>query len=366
MDPQTTFCPNLDCPARGRIGAGNIRVHSRQERRYRCQVCGRTFTETKGTAVYRLRTALDVVSLVVALLSHGCPVQAIVFAFGLDERTVVKWFKRAGQQAAQVPAQLVERPRDLGQVQADEIRVKKQGGVVWLAMALQVSTRLWLGGVVGNTRDGRLIQQLMEQVRACALCRPLLFCTDGLRAYVQAIQRVFREPVPTGQGGRPHLRPWDGVCLAQVVKQYAQRRVVGIVPRIVQGSQAQVEALLAGHPINTAYLERLNATFRTRLANLVRRSRALARQTPTRHAAMCLMGTVYNFCTEHQSLRLPGLVNGHKWIPRTPALAAGLTDHCWTIRELLLYRVPPPRWIPPKRRGRPSHATKRLIAQWCT
>jgi IS1 family transposase len=279
---------------------------------------------------------------------------------------VVKWFKRAGQQAAQVHAQLVERPRDLGQVQADEIRVKKQGGVVWLAMALQASTRLWLGGVAGNTRDGRLIQQLIEQVRACALCRPLLVCTDGLRAYVHAVQRVFREPVPTGQGGRPRLRPWDGVCLAQVVKQYAQRQVVGVVHRIVQGSQAQVEALLGGHHINTAYIERLNATFRTRLANLVRRSRALARQTPTLHAAMYLMGTVYNFCTEHQSLRLPGLVNGHKWIPRTPALAAGLTDHCWTIRELLLYRVPPPRWIPPKRRGRPSHATQRLIAQWCT
>jgi transposase-like protein len=184
-----------------------------------------------------LRTALDVVSLVVALLSHGCPVQAIVFAFGgqsealHDERTVGKWFKRAGQQAAQVHTQLVERPRDLGQVQADEIRVQKQGGLVWLAMALQVSTRLWLGGVAGNTRDGRLIQQLMEQVRACALCCPRLFCMDGLRAYVQAIQRVLREPVPTGQGGRPQLRPWDGVCLAQVVKQYVQRHVVGVAGR---------------------------------------------------------------------------------------------------------------------------------------
>ncbi len=366
MDPQTTFCPNLDCPARGRTGAGNIRVHSRTERRYKCQVCGKTFAETKGTIAYRLRTTWDVVSLVVALLSHGCPAQAIVFAFELDERTVMKWFKRAGQHCEQVHQHLVQRPRDLGQVQADEIRAKTQSGVVWLAMALQVCTRLWLGGVVGRERDLGLIKRLIENVRACALCRPLLFCTDGLRAYLRAIREVFREPVPTGQGGRPCLRPWDGVSIAQVVKQYAQRRVVGISRRIVQGTETQIQALLGGQLINTAYIERVNATFRARLANLVRRSRGLARQTTTLHPAMYLMGTVYNFCTEHQSLRLPGLINGHKWIPRTPALAAGLTDHCWTVRELLLYRVPPPSWTLPKRRGRPSKVTQQLVAQWCT
>ena len=366
MDPQTTFCPNLECPARGRTGAGNICIHSRKERRYKCRVCEKTFTETKGTVTYRLRTALDVVSVVVALLSHGCPVQAIVFAFQLDERTVMKWFKRAGQQGERVQAHLVEQPHDLGQVQADEIRGKLQGAVVWLAMALQVPTRLWLGGVVGRDRDLGLIKRLIQKVRACALCRPLLFCTDGLRAYVRAIRQVFREPLAAAHGGRPRLRSWEGVCLAQVVKQYTQRRVSGIVRRIVQGTEAQVQMLLGGQRIHTAYIERLNATFRARLANLVRRSRGLARQTATLHAAMYLMGTVYNFCTEHKSLRLPGLVNGHKWIPRTPALAAGRTDHCWTVRELLLYRVPPPRWTPPKRRGRPSNATKQLATQWCT
>jgi hypothetical protein len=93
---------------------------------------------------------------------------------------------------------------------------------------------------VSQTRDLSLIKGLIERVRACALCRPLLFCTDGLRAYVSAIQQVFREPVPTAQGGRPRLRPWDGVAIAQVVKQYAQHRVVGIVRRIVQGTEAQV------------------------------------------------------------------------------------------------------------------------------
>ncbi len=370
MDPQTVFCPNPDCPARGQAGRGNIGVHSRKECRYKCGVCGKTFADTKGTAFYRLRTVRDVVTVVITLLAHGCPLQAIVAAFGLDERTVVSWHERAGTHCEQVHEHLVQRPRDLGQVQADELRVKKQGGIVWLATALQVSSRLWLGGVVGVVRDGDLITRLIQKVRACALCRPLLFCTDGFRAYVQAIRAVFREPLPTGQGGRPPLRPWDGVMIAQVVKQYARHLVVGIVRRIVQGTLPQVEHLLeqsqGGGGINTAYIERLNATFRARLVNLVRRGRALARRASTLYAGMYLMGTVYNFCTYHKSLRLSGIIGGHKWLPRTPAMAAGLTDHCWSVEELLNFRVPWPRWTPPLRRGRPSTITKQLVAQWCT
>ena len=83
---------------------------------------------------------------------------------------------------------------------------------------------------------------------------------------------------------------------------------------------------------------------------------------------MYLVGTVYNFCTYHKSLRvslhLPG--GRRRWLRRTPAIAAGITDHLWTVEELLLFRVPPPRWQLPKRRGRPSHAMKELAAQWCT
>lgn len=370
MDPQTVFCPNPACPARGRIGVGNIAVHSRKERRYLCRVCGKTFTHTKGTPFYRLRTPLDLVVIVVTLLAYGCPVQAAVIAFGLDERTVYDWQERAGKQCEQVHDHLVQRPRDLGQVQADELRVKKQGGIVWLAMALQVSTRLWLGGVLGMQRDSALIVSLVQKVRACALCRPFLFCSDGLRAYVRAIREVFREPLPSGKRGRPFLRPWDGVLIAQVVKQYARRRVVGIVRHLVQGTVAEVEKMLqrtqGGGLINTSFIERLQATFRARLAGLVRRGRALAYQCTTLYYGLYLIGTLYNFCTYHQSLRIPGVIDGHKWLPRTPAMAAGIADHRWTVKELLLFRVPPARWTPPKRRGRPSAATKRLVAQWCS
>jgi transposase-like protein len=374
MDPQTVFCPNPDCPARGQVGEGNIGIHSRKEGRYRCRVCGQTFAARKGTAFYRLRTAEETVTLVVTLLAPGCPVQAIVVAFGLDERTVASWQTRAGAQCQQVQEHLVERPRDLGQVQADELWVKLQGVKVWMAMALQVSTRLWLGGVISQHRDMVLIIGLVQKIRACALPRPLLVCIDGLAAYVRAIRTVFRDPVATGRRGRPHRRPWRGLYIAQVVKQYARRRVVSVQQRLVQGRRAAMERLLArtqgGGKINTAYIERLNATFRARLSRLVRRGRGLARQIPTMEHAMYLVGTVYNFCTFHQSLRVrrrgrPDKA-GHRWHLHTPAMAAEITDHRWTVHELLAFPVPPPRWTPPKRRGRVSKATQALVARWCS
>jgi transposase-like protein len=280
MDPTTVFCPNVDCPVRGQSGQGHIAVHSRRDQRYMYTQCHKTFTVTKGTVCDRLRTSAELVVTVVTWLAHGCPLQAIVAAFGLDERTVAAWWTRAGQQSQAVQEYLVEQPRDLGHVQADEIRVKTQDDIVWMALGMMVRPRLWRAGEVSMQRDMPLIH-------------PLLVCTDGLCAYIRAIRETFRDPVHTGSHGRPRLRPWRNLCMAQVVKRYAQRRVVNV-----------------------------------------------------------------NFCTPHASL-------GHGERTTTPAMATGITDHCWSVRELLSYHVPSPRWTSPKHRGRPSHALKRLIERWC-
>ena len=370
MDPQEQFCPNMGCPARGKIGEGNIVIHSRKEARYKCKVCEKTYAATKGTPFYRLRHSADVVSLVVTLIAYGCPVQAIVAAFGLDERTVTDWQVRSGEHCQAVHEHLVEHPRDLQHVQADEMWVKAQGYVMWMAMAIMVGTRLWLGGVISQQRDERLIIALMQHIRACALARTLLICVDGFRAYVKAIQQVFRSPLHTGKRGRPRLISWPDIHIGQVVKRYNLKRIVGITRRMAQGSLPAAQALIAtsngGSKLNTAFIERLNATFRSRLARLARRTRALTRNPQSLTALMFLMGCVYNFCTDHKSLRLPGIIGGHKWIPRTPAMAAGLADHRWTVKELLSFRVPPPVWLPPRHRGRRSKAELALIATWCS
>src|SRR5436305_15103849 len=91
MDPQRQFCHNPDCSARGQVGQGNITIHSQKEQRYRGTACGRTFTATMDTPIYRLRTPVDVVNQVLTLLCQGCPLQAIVAAFCFYERTLDQW-----------------------------------------------------------------------------------------------------------------------------------------------------------------------------------------------------------------------------------------------------------------------------------
>lgn len=361
MDSPGVFCPNLACPARGQANQGNIRVHSQRDRRYRCTVCGRTFAASCGTAFYRLHHPVPLFVQVVTLLAYGCPPAAIVAAFGLDERTVAAWHQRAGAQGERVQQGLVEQPHALAHVQADELRIKKQGGVVWMALALAVSSRLWLGAVVQVSRDGVLAERLARLVRRCVVAgAPLVWSVDGWAPYVTAILRVFRDPVRTGQRGRPQLRRWPGLALAQVVKHTAERRrLVGITRHVVCGAAEQVTACFGEGVINTAWIERLNGTFRARLCALVRRGRALARQTATLHGATYLTGAVYNFCTPHGTLSF----RAHR--PTTPAMAAGLTDHCWSLQELLRYRVPPPRWQPAPHRGRHSRKELALIARWC-
>ena len=228
MNPQERFCPNSACPARGRVDEGNIGIHSQKEKRYKCSVCGKTFTERSGTAFYRLHHNEELMTVVIALLANGCPPQAIVAAYGLDERTVANWQERAGKHSQAVHEYLVQQPRELVHIQADEVRVKAQGQVLWMAMLIMVSNRLWLGGVVGKQRNLHLITQLMQILRTCALARPLLIAADGFAAYVTATQRVFRTALPTGKVGRPRLIPWPDIHIGQVVKQYQGRCVVGI------------------------------------------------------------------------------------------------------------------------------------------
>ena len=167
MYPQPLFCSNDACPSRGCTDADNLVVHDSLKQRYRCRTCGKTFTHHKGTVFHRLKTDPKTVEIVLSLLAFGCPRQAIVRAFDVDERTIARWQQRAGRHCQAVHEALVQTPQDLQQIQADEIRVKMQSRVVlWLAMAICVPTRLWLGGVVSPKRDARLLGRLARLVNA--------------------------------------------------------------------------------------------------------------------------------------------------------------------------------------------------------
>ncbi len=190
MNPHAVFCPNPDCLARGRVDAGSIWIHARTPPRYRCTVCNTTFSPRAGTLFYRRSTEEATIICILTLLAHGCPPAAIEPAFGVQRQTVRVWQDAAGSQSEAVHRQLVCQPRDLGAVQADELQVRQQGRVVWVALAMMVVTRLWLGGVVSPRRDGALIARLCVLVKACALPAPLLILVDGFAAYVRQVRRM--------------------------------------------------------------------------------------------------------------------------------------------------------------------------------
>lgn len=352
MNTSEQFCPNLSCLARGKRGEGNLVVHDRKRQRYRCRTCGHTFSARRGTMLEGLRKPTDLIVIVVTLLAYGCPIQAIVHAFGLDERTVASWRDRAGKQCEKLHHALIEQEGlDLVHVQADEIRVKGRVMVAWMGLTMMVSTRLWLGGVVSLTRDSTLADRMMRQVRACsqATCA-LLVSTDGWAAYPNSIQRAFRDKIKATVGrGRAGLRVWPQLCIATVIKRTEKKRVVEITRRMTRGLLSSAEQLLqqsqGGSTLNTAFIERLNGTMRERLASLTRKCRHAAHRLEPLETGMYLIGCTYNLCFAHHELSHAR----HFGFPCTPAMAAGVTEHIWSIGEVLTYKIAPAPWVAPKR-----------------
>lgn len=344
MTPQDQVCP--DCGAEG--NQNQIGIHSRQEKRYRCKECGRTFSESYGTALYGLKKP-ELFVIVVSLIAYGCPVSAIEKTYGVSNHTVRDWVKRSGSHCEGVHEQTVGQHQwDLQHIQADEIKITTQMGHMWMALVMMVSTRLWLGGSVDATRSVKLIHSCMRHAAQSALCRPLLIAVDGMHMYERAVRKTFGSKLRVGKRGRLKWVSWTTIVMTKVIKR---RKINGKQKRgdiqrvVVHGTEAQAHQLRqlsgGGTMINTAYIERLNATFRQRHASLARRTRAPFRQVATLHASMFLIGCVYNFCTDHRSLSVPLQLPHQRthWVRRTPAMAAGLTDHRWTLRELLTYKI---------------------------
>jgi transposase-like protein/IS1 family transposase len=358
MDASKQFCPNETCSARGQIGEGNIRIHSYRPQRYRCRVCKRTFSARRGTMLEGLRTPAEVIVMVVTLVAYGCPLQAIVHAFGLDERTVAEWQKRAGKHCQQMHHALVEQGKVASsQVQADEIRAKGRTMIAWMGLAIDATSRLWMAGVVSARRDRDLADRLLQQVRACSQARhALLVCTDGWACYPKSIMRAFRDKVKKTAGrGRACLEVWPDLCIATVIKRTEKKRVVEVTRKLTVGMLEKAENLLnmtvGCTQFNTSLIERFNGTMRERLASLTRKCRHAAHRLDVLETGMYLIGCTYNFCFPHHELSK----TTHFGYACTPAMAAGLTDHIWTVQEVLTYKIAPAPWVEPK----PSRRTRK-------
>jgi hypothetical protein len=181
--------------------------------------------------------------------------------------------------------------------------------------------------------------------------------SDGFKGSLPAIVGHFglwvhpeRRQVK-GSWPKPRWRPGPGLLYAQVVKQYRRKRLAGVKHRVVFGTLEAIEPVLSrcGWKINTAFVERLNLDLRQRVAAIGRRVNTLCQGEDGMQHQLALFHAYHNFVLPHASLRqplqVPKSTNGRgsvkMWRPCTPAMAAGLTDHVWTLQEVLLFRVPP-------------------------
>ena len=232
-----------------------------------------------------------------------------------------------------------------------------------IAFSPPLTTRLWLAGTVSASRDKGLADALMQHVRRSAqTLRPLLVSTDGWAAYPNSIRHAFPEQVEQLAGvGRASLEVWPHLHIGTVIKRTEQKRVVEITRHMAHGLLEQAERLLqrsgGGNVLTTACIERLNGTFRERLASLTRKSRYAASRIGAVHTGMYLVGCTSNFCCAHQDLSKAA----HWGKACTPAMASAVTDHIWSVCELLPYKVVPAPWIEPKRRGRPKKQPEQTV-----
>jgi hypothetical protein len=186
-----------------------------------------------------------------------------------------------------------------------------------------------------------MITDVVQHVhRAARLGSPILWATDGFTIWKGQILRFFRSAVQNGRRGRPRLVEWAELHIVQVVKRTYPER---IERRLAFGDLFEAHHLIEETQckrgtVNTAFIERLNATLRTWLPALTRRSRHAGSDVQRLQRRFFLTAAAYNFVRPHRSLRVQ--VDG-RWVERIPGMVAGLTDHLWTIDELLRFRVPP-------------------------
>lgn len=373
VDTSSHYCPKEKCAYYGWVGLGNIRSnghpHGSRWRQLECTVCHTYFMETVNTIFYRKRVPAELIWQVLRALAEGLGIRATARVFDLDPNTVEAWLHQAGQQMTAVSHYLIhdlhltqvqvdELWALLGQREIDESDQTTQRGKRWIWTGMDPVSKLWLAYVVGD-RSQDYAQLLIHAIVRLLTpgCVPL-FISDQWSAYgaallthfghwVQLPRRGTRGPLP-----KPRWLPLPQLQYAQVVKQRLKGRVVAVSHRVIYGSLETVETLLlqsVGRVINTAFMERLNLSIRQHVSALGRKVATLAKGEVALDDLLALYQAYYNFCLPHSTLRLvlleprptKGTGSYQKWLPRTPAMAASLTDHVWRMEELLLFRVPP-------------------------
>jgi IS1 family transposase len=382
VDTSMHFCPHTECDYRGWLGLNNLRANGHPSggpwRQLHCLGCNGYFPEHHGTIFHGKQAPVELIVRVLACLAEGLGMRATARGFAVAPNTVLQWLVEAaeqlqafsryflcdvhGNQLQLDELDAVLRDRKAGEISEDEAIQRLERSPYWVWTAMDPDSKLLLVIDVG-TRTLEMAQRVVHRVVQMLApdCVPLCL-TDGHKDYkmaflahwgywVQLGRTRDRGPVP-----KPRWMPLPELLYAQVVKSYRRRRIVGVTYRVVFGTLERVQQVLSacGRKINTAFVERLNLDIRQRVAAVGRRVNTLCQGEDGIQHQLVVFHAYHNFVLPHASLRQPlpvpeatnGTGSAKVWRPCTPAMAAGLTDHVWSLREVLMFRVPP--WPQPQ------------------
>jgi IS1 family transposase len=366
VDTSIHFCCEEKCVYHGWLGRGNIIANGHPSggrwRQLKCVVCGKHFQETIGTVFYGSSVPAEDIMHGIALLCEGVSPRKVARVYKVDKDTVLSWLADAAVHSEAVLGYMLH-DLQLSEVQMDELYAllsemrseEGERGRCWVWAAIDPISKLVLALEVGDRRLAMAQRLVHGVVSVLAPGVVPLFVTDQLAAYTKALLTHFGCWVErTSERSGRVLRRWvpdERLRYAQVRKRRARHKNVAVSTGVVLGTREAIHSTLRalGQKINTAYIERVNRTLRAHVPGLGRREEGLAKtEAGLRRRGMLFIG-YYNLCLPHESLRealpqpRPTKGNGSpkKWQPRTPAMAAHVTDHVWSVGEFLLFRVPP-------------------------
>src|SRR6267378_335612 len=366
-------CPNPACIHYRRMQQGNVSAiatyltQSGKRRIFRCHTCETPFSETRATVFFDLRTSEEKIMMALKMLLVRVDLAGIGFVLGVTEATVLAWLRRAAQQAEAINHHLL-RHLPVTQVQLDEmwnfIARKHAGeadtageslpegedGRQWIWISFAPEFRLMIAAIVGpRTLD--TAKEVVAATKARVAGIPVFF-SDGFTCYLAALIAAFHVVTTfarTGKRGRPRkprCEPHPDLVYGQLVKQKHQGKLLTLSTRVVVGTERLTHL---GLRISTALVERINLTLRQALAPLARKTSGFCKDRERLRQRVVFFQAFYNMARPHMSLRqpLPPQERTHhgavrpRWREHTPAMAAGLTDHVWTFRELLTAKFEP-------------------------
>jgi IS1 family transposase len=353
---------------RGNVSAiSTYMTESGKRRIFRCQRCETTFSETRDTVFFDLRTSEEKVLMALKMLLVRVDLSGIAFVLGVHEETVLAWLVRATAKAHEINEPLL-RDLPVTQVQLDEMwnfiarkharetdeagesLPEGEDGRQWVWVSFAPECRLMIAAVVGpRTLD--TAKEVVAVTKARVAGIPAFF-SDGFTCYLAALIAAFHVVTTfarTGKRGRPRkpvCAPHPDLVYAQLVKQKKQGKLLTLSTRVVLGAERLTQLRLT---ISTALVERVNLTLRQALAPLARKTSSFCKDRERMRQRVVFFQAFYNVARPHMSLRrqLPMRErNRHgairpRWRERTPAMAAGLTDHVWTFRKLLTAKFEP-------------------------